>query len=190
MEEHSTDPRAIPICEADPPAGHTLRGPEGPPPVDFDHTRTWLKKLLRAADQIGSAALTPEQLAEIDAHLAFAAWNQPRFESAIGILEAILEAVSGAAAARSPLMFADLTPVLDTTLAELSGNTVLSVAGLNRMLPGPLSPTEVDQFREQLPNSSVRDAVRETVFANTEARREVLAAAMPSLAPPPAWPEP
>ncbi|MEV0297129.1 hypothetical protein [Nocardia sp. NPDC050710] len=100
------------------------------------------------------------------------------------VLDRILTVVSGSPAARPRMPVAELPDVIDIALTALSRQMLLSVPGLLRMLPGPLSTAELDRLRELIPASSVRDAVRENVFMLIQDRRDQLASAIAAGEPP------
>ncbi|WP_433678722.1 hypothetical protein [Nocardia sp. CA-119907] len=166
------------------PVGNSVAVPDDPPPVDYEHAIEWVQGLLDQAEQVGSVALTHHQLREISANLHVTARNAKRFDKAVEVLERIVKTVIGDTATQSMMPFTELPDVIDSTLGELSSQTVLSVVGLSRMIPNTLTPSELDQLREQIPQSSIRDAFRENIFQMLDSRRAELAKSVPPSAPP------
>ncbi|WP_329405453.1 hypothetical protein OG563_26695 [Nocardia vinacea] len=164
------------------PVGDNIPAPEDPPHVDHEQAIEWVQGLL--SEQTGSVALTQRELREISANLHVAAWNVKRFAEAVDVLERIVTAVTGDTPARARVLFTELPGTIDMLLGALSTQTLVSVTGLRRMVPGVLTSSELDQLREQIPYSSIRDAFRENIFQMLDSRRAELAESVPPWDPP------
>lgn len=184
MSNHGQNGEIAAIQEPPKLLGNSVAVPEDPPHVDHEQVIKWVQGLLDQAAQTGSVALTHSQLREISANLGVAARNSKHFDEVVEVLERIVKTVTGDTAARSMLPFTELPEVIDSTLGELSSQTVLSVIGLSRMIPNTLTPSELDQVREQIPHSSIRDAFRENIFQMLDDRRAELADTVPASDPP------
>ncbi|WP_109523710.1 MULTISPECIES: hypothetical protein [Nocardia] len=155
---------------------------EDPPVADYVHTDDWFQYALRHAERTDTVTLTLAQMQKINTDLHVGEFNTTQLEAANGILDRIIKAVSGVPAVRSMLESGDLPAVIDSALVVLSGQMVLSVAGLNALLPSPLTTAEGDQLRNWIPSSSIRDAFCENAREIIEQRRDELAEAIPPFA--------